>query len=167
MSETITPTPRQLEAMRMLFSGKSLWARDNHQWGRTHMNSMGGAVRRMRDRMGEAGWLVVSESAMGRLWYRNELTSAGLTVLREHHPELEGIDARIANARAKESAARVAEEEALAKVRREVKERAERRKVARAEAFRAIMQDYQIRHDLTDDQCRAIWLAIVEKEHDL
>lgn len=165
------PTPRQLEALLMIYRGKHATDRDPNRtrdaFARNHTSRMGGAVHRMVERMAEAGWLQWHESRMGRRWPTNKLTLAGLELLAARYDGLDGIEDRIA-------AQRVADAEAEAKEAAQVEEARERniaaataRKAARAAEFRRIMQDYQIPIHLTDDQCRAVWMAIVEKEHDL
>lgn len=163
------PTKRQIEALRSIYLGRSIYdRRDRPDLGRSYSSSMGGAVKLMQARMGEAGWLEYHETRSGRGYWTQKLTSEGLLALRAHHPELEGIDARIAEARDKESAARIAEAEEAKKEEAARIARAEARRAARAAAMREIAQSYQISLDaLSDDQCRAMWMEIIDREHQL
>ncbi len=167
----VMPTPRQAEGLFMLYQGKSLWDRDPNRthdvFARSHASNAGGSVSRMRETMGNNGWLVERETARGRIYFTDKLTSAGLLAMAERYPGLDGFDDRLAEARQRE--ADQAEQESLraAEARENIRLRADRLAAARNVEFRRIMQEYQVRIDLTDDQCRAIWLAIVEKEMEL
>jgi hypothetical protein len=125
----------------------------------------------MRDRMGEAGWLQEHGTVMGRTYYRDKLTSAGLMMLRDHSRNREGlddIDAAIVAAREAESEARIEAEAKRQSEKTEMVQRAAKRRIDRIAAMREIAQSYQISLDrLSDDQVLAMWQEIIEREHKL
>lgn len=177
------PTKRQLEMLINIYLGdhwdgkrelKPWDPSDTSEfppWGTTSRwgirSSMGGAARRARDRMGEAGWLVRKESRFS-VYYRDQLTTSGLEILQRRYPTLPDIDARITASRAADEAAAEEERKRQAAEREDRQRRAAVRHSERARLLREIMQGYQISLDsLTGDQCADIWNEIVKKDLDL
>lgn len=164
------PTPRQKEALRCIFEGLNIRDR-RYSAGRSYgySSSMGGAIHRMFDSMGEAGWLESRESRVnGAIYYENKLTAAGLLALKLAWPNLAGVDAALFKARKAEAEARIKAKQEAAIEQGVRHAKAIARRGMRAAALREIMQRYQINLDaLTDDQCVDIWLAIAERELDL
>lgn len=141
-------------------------------WGRpaTHQRygRAGGARYRMVERIAEMGFIPMSEGRTGRTWPNTgRLTLKGLQHIKGRHPDLPGITEALRAAASLEL-----EEEAKAKAAREEaarfrEERAIKRSFARRNAMAAVLQDFQVRHDLTGVQLEAMWLRIVEEEHRL
>lgn len=87
--------------------------------------------------------------------------------LKARHPDLPGITEALraaASLEIEEEAKATAAREEAARLR---EERALKRSRARREAMAAVLQDFQVRHDLTGDQLEAMWLRIVEEERSL
>lgn len=161
------PTPRQIEALHAIYIGRH--PRDRVEDGRWRHggSSMGGAIGRMVDRMGEAGWLVQRESDSGRIWTERRLTAAGLIELDRHVPGLPGMAERLEEVERAEAdaiaAQLAAEDAALLKA----KEEREAREAAKPDAMRDVLQLFQVRHDLGDEQLAAMFDAVVAKGWDL
>lgn len=182
-------TPRQLTALVSVYFGDgvrtnriyrghgspALYGPDDQipEWGKTGMygrgSSMGGAISRMVTALEDLDVfpLKVSERT-GHAWYQTDrLTVKGLQLLKARYPALPDIDARIAEREAEEAAERVAAEEKRRANRAELNRRAEARKAERRERMAAVLQDYQVPHQLTPDQLEAMWLRIAGEEVEL
>lgn len=154
------PTERQIHALEQLYLGRSIF----YGLDGRYQTNMGGAVSRLKQRLGEAGWLVLYEGRHSR-HYTDELTAEGLRVLRAERPGLEGINERLRATEEKEAAAKRAAEAEADAARRQLRESAARRATERVRIFRELMQSYQVNVDgLTDDQVRTVWAEIVNRE---
>lgn len=154
------PTRRNIEVLENLYHGRHADQTDGRRWVR----NTGGAFRRMMESMAHKGWLPGRYTNRGYFRYDHQLTAAGLRALNAAGRDLPDFAERLAALEAEEAVAAAVEAEKRAGERAEMRVSAERRAGERVMAFREIMQNYQVLHDLTDDQCRAIWLEIVDRE---
>ncbi len=141
-------------------------------WGRpaTHQRSgrAGGARYRMVERIADLGMIPTRTYPSGRTYPQTgKLTAAGARHLADRYPDLPGITDAVREAEDREvaEAAKAADERKEREAER--LQRAARRAEKRREAMAAVLQDFQVRHNLTGDQLEAMWLRIVEEEHRL
>lgn len=140
------------------------------EWGRpvTHQGRgrAGGARTRMIERLMDAGLMRCRWSPSGyRIALTGSLPVKGLQYLLERFPALPGLTEAIAGASKEEADAAAAkakerEEQEAARLKR-----AEARAAERRERMAAVLRDFQVRHDLTQNQLEAMWLRIVEEEN--
>lgn len=127
-------------------------------------SNMGGAVRRMKVRLGEDGWLEYRINQFGNVYGLNKLTLKALEWLKLTFPELPDIDKKVADQRAAEDQAKV--DQAIQKQANEaarLKRRA-KRKNERRTRMEAVLRDFQVQHSLTDDQLVDMWTRIADEE---
>lgn len=180
---TKKPTKRQSEVLVNIFLGdrwdvsrgdeRYSWVEGDDKavippWGRPsrygYKSSMGGALRRMREAMAEAGWLQYKISERGSTWVYDRLTVQALEFLKSKFPTLPNIDQRIADQRAADQEAADQEAREREQMRERLAQGADRRKADRIERMEAVLRDYQVRHDLKPDQLLSMWNRIAEEE---